>query len=222
MSSRTEELIEALLNGTTVDFTPQSRVEAILKSAVNGMGTSDLPDPNSRIEALLYRLAEVIGNGGVAPVDETQAYILQDEAGNEFPAFLVEEATVFTATANDIREGSVAGTESGVTVGTKEIPAYHTTEGYQVITSGSDMKLTIKGRYDYAKLQAIVCAYNTSPDNSVAAEYVVIDDHIYAVGSTEALADVTIDADSQSINLGLKNETSNIYFIRFFTYKEEY
>lgn len=153
--------------------------------------------------------------------EETNTYILVDEEGNEIPAVLVGEEIVFTATANDIREGTVAATAKGVTVGTKEIPAYHTTEGYHLITIGSDMKIPVPGRYDYTKMQAIVCAFNTLPANSVSAEKVVINDSVYEVGSVEPLASVTVDYDNKAINLGIKNDSGNICVIRYFTYKEE-
>lgn len=72
------------------------------------------------------------GTGGGSG-DDTQAYILVDENGVEIPAVLVDEYTVFDATANDIRAGKTAATEEGVTLGTKEIPAYYVEEGYVAI-----------------------------------------------------------------------------------------
>ena len=59
--STIEGLITKLLNGDTADFTPWSRVEAYLKAAINDEGTDNLPTPQSRLDALLYKLAE---NGG--------------------------------------------------------------------------------------------------------------------------------------------------------------
>lgn len=154
--------------------------------------------------------------------DGTNAYILVDEEGNEYPAVMVNEETVFDATANDIREGKTAGTEDGVTVGTKEIPLYITTEGIEVITAGSPMVITLNdGKHAYTKLQAVVCPYNTSLTNSVAVEKTCIEDHVYAVGSTEILSDVTIDDDEKAIKLGITNTSAKPVLIRYFTYKEE-
>lgn len=64
MGSRTEKLLTAMLNGETVtDFEPTSRVEAYLLYLIKGDG--ELPAPVSRLDALLYRLAEQgIGTGG--------------------------------------------------------------------------------------------------------------------------------------------------------------
>lgn len=155
---------------------------------------------------------------------EASAYLLVDEDGNEIPAVLVDEETIFTATANDIRLGAIAATEEGVTVGTKDIPAYHTTEGFAVAPVGSECKITIRtaDRYNFTKLQAIICPYNTSTANSVAAEKVSIDGSVYDAGKTDVLAVVTVDHDSKSINLGIVNGGTKPYIIRYFTYKEEY
>lgn len=155
--------------------------------------------------------------------DETQTYILVDEAGNQVSAVLVDEKTVFTATANDIREGMVAATDSGVTVGTKEIPSYHTTEGVELVPAGSDFTFSIpeSDRYDYTKLQAILCPVTSTIEDAVAADKVSIDNHVYAVGSTESLATVTVNHSSKSIVLGITNNSDTPFVIRYFTYKEE-
>lgn len=161
--------------------------------------------------------------GGSSSDDETQTYILVDEAGNEVSAVLVEEETVFTATANDIREGLVAATDSGVTVGTKEIPAYHTTAGVELVPVGSEFAIVIteSDRYDYTKMQAILCPITSTIDEAVAADKISIDDHVYAVGSNESLATVTVDHNSKSINLGITNDSSTPFIIHYLSYKEE-
>lgn len=160
---------------------------------------------------------------GSSSDDGTQMYILVDEEGNEYPAVVVEEETVFDATANDIREGKVAATEDGVTIGTKEIPAYITTEGVQIVRAGNPIIIKPKdNKYDYTKLLAVVCAYNTSLANSVAVEMSCINDKVYQASSIEVLSEVFIDADSQTINLGLTNDGAESIIVRYITYKEEY
>jgi uncharacterized protein YjiK len=47
-----------------------------------------------------------------------KSFVLVDENDNELTGILVDEVTVFTATAEDIKLGKVAGTESGVVTGT--------------------------------------------------------------------------------------------------------
>lgn len=155
--------------------------------------------------------------------DDTQMYILQDEDGTEWPAVLVDEETVFDATANDIREGKVAATDAGVTLGTKEIPAYITTEGFQIIPAGNAMKITPgNGKHAYTKILAVICPFNTSMAKSVAVEKSCIEDVVYPVNSTEAISNITVDNNAKAIDLGIVNEGTTLAIIRYFTYKEEY
>ena len=155
--------------------------------------------------------------------DDTQAYILVDEDGNEYPAVLVSEETVFDATANDIREGKTAATEDGVTVGTKEIPAYITTEGTKIVTAGGQMSIRLgDGKHAYTKLLAVICDYNTNLSDSVAVSKSCINGNIYPVSSTDVLSTVTADDTTQSIDFGIKNDSESLVIIRYITYKEEY
>ena len=209
--SRIEKLLSDLLSGNTSDISPQSRNEALLLGLING----DNPDitPVSRIECYLKALCEK--NAG-------STYILVDSDGNEVVATLVDEATVFNATANDIRLGKVAATESGVTTGTKDIPAYHTTEGVEKIPEGSALTIPMfSDKCQYTKLQALICTFNTLVSDSVATEKVSIDGKVYNVGSTIVLSEVSVDSVNQSINLSLINDSDHPVVIRYFTYKEE-
>ena len=161
------------------------------------------------------------GTGGSG--NDTGAYILVDEDGNSVPAVLVDEETLFTATANDIREGMVAATESGVTTGTKEIPAYITTEGIQVTTVGSLFAISMTAeKCSFTKLQAIICGFNSSLSDSVSAEKVSIDGKVYAVNSTEVLGEVAADPENTKISLGINNDGDSSCVIRYFMYKEEF
>lgn len=150
-------------------------------------------------------------------------FVLVDKDGNEYPAVYIDSDVVITAGANDIRKGYTAITADGVVEGTKVIPAYHTTEGCRVIPSGSAFSLKIlNGRYAYTKLQALLCPFNNSTADSVATDRVVIGDKVYPVNSTEAIAEVITDPQTESIVLGLINDSDNPYIVRYFTYKEEY
>lgn len=161
------------------------------------------------------------GSGGGSDSDD-KMFILLDEDGTEYPAVVVSEETVFDATPNDIREGKKAATESGVTIGTKEIPAYITTEGTAMIRAGKQMIVNPgEKKYDYTKLLAVVCTYNTSLANSVAVEKTCINGYVYPVSSTEALSGVIVDREAKEIDLGLINDTSKPVIIRYITYKEE-
>lgn len=159
----------------------------------------------------------------VTNILDSATYILIDENGNEFPAVFVENETVFTATANDIRLGTIAATADGVTEGTKDIPAYYVMEGSQKIDAGSTLKISLfSDMCEFTKLQALVCAYNTSSSDSVSTEKVSINGKVYAVNSTVELAEVAVDSENQAINLSIDNESSEPVLIRFFTYKEVY
>ena len=164
----------------------------------------------------------IVGNAVGAILTTPKTIILQDEDGREYPATLVDKEQVFTASKNDIRQGKTAVTEDGLIEGDKVIPAYHTTEGYALALAGSEVKLMIPdGRYDYTKLQVIICPFNTSLDKSVGAEKISIDDGVYNVKSTELLSKVTVNHDEENINLGISNDSNSIWVIRYFTYKEE-
>lgn len=158
-----------------------------------------------------------------APLIEDNTYILTTSDGVEIPAVAVGEEVVFTATENDIRVGTTAATEAGVTTGTKVIPSYHTTEGSRLIPAGSAFTIQFTSDlFDFTKLQAIICPYNTNVAESVAAEKVVIDESVYVVNSTDALAAVTRDGANKVIDLGITNNNDNPYVLRYFTYKEIY
>lgn len=158
--------------------------------------------------------------GGTAPLKTLQ---LVDEGGAEFVGVVTGSEVVFTATDNDVREGMTYASNYGVSMGTKDIPSYHTTTGWAGVPAGSAFQIKIeeKDRYDYTKLQAIICLYNTSVADSVYVDKVVIEDNVYTVGSTSPLATITVDHDNKAIELGIVNDSDSDYIIRYFTYKEE-
>lgn len=63
---------------------------------------------------------KIIGNmvGCYSPMGKT--FIIVDENNNEITGIVVDQQTVFTAKAEDIVAGKIAGTEDGVVVGTHE------------------------------------------------------------------------------------------------------
>lgn len=156
------------------------------------------------------------GDGG-----PMQTFILVDEDGHEMQAFLTEEEVELNATPNDIRVGMTAVTDAGVTVGEKEIPTYTTAEGRQSVEPGKPLKINMySDDCHYDKLLVIVCEYNTSLDDSVSATMIVANDAVYEVGSTVPLAEVTVDAENQSIDLGLTNDSEKTLIIRYVSVKE--
>ena len=164
-------------------------------------------------------VGNVIGGNPVTP----KSFVLQTPDGQEIPAVLVKEETVFTATENDIREGKIAGTENGAITGQKVIPAYHTSSGVKVVQAGKALAVSLANELElhkYTKFEAIICAYNTSLANSVAAEKVVIEDKVYPVNSVAALSTITKDDTTQSVAFGIVNNGSKPLLIRYMTYKE--
>lgn len=159
----------------------------------------------------------------VKDILNTTTFILVDEGGNEYPAVYIDSDTVITATANDIRKGITAVTSEGVVTGEKEIPAYITSEGRKIVTNGSRFILSLpKGLYDYTKLQAIFCPLNKTPSDSVAAKFVAIDGHVYAVDSTTDKTTITLDHEKSEVDFGFENDSGVPYVIRYFSYKEVY
>ena len=153
-----------------------------------------------------------------------KTFMLEVNGGKtEIAATVVGEETVFDATPNDVRTGKKFATSSGVEVGTKDIPAYRTAQGAVIIKPNENFSIVLEGysEYDYTKLQCLISKFNTSVDDSVAVDKVVIGDNVYAVNSTIPLAAVTKDAATKSIKLNIKNESSVDYVLRYFTYREE-
>lgn len=153
-----------------------------------------------------------------------KTFMLEVNGGKtEIAATVVGEETVFDATPNDVRTGKTFATSSGVEVGTKDIPAYRTAQGAVIIKPNENFSIVLEGysQYDYTKLQCLISKFNTSVDDSVAVDKVVIGDNVYAVNSTIPLAAVTKDAATKSIKLNIKNESSVDYVLRYFTYREE-
>lgn len=151
-----------------------------------------------------------------------QTCILVDEDGNELAGVLLDEEVDLTATSNDIRLGTTAITDAGITEGNKEIPNYQAEEGAQLIKNGGKLDIPLYSEMcEYTYLQVIVCAYNTIIYDSVSAEKVVIDDAVYATGSTNVLAVVSVDTNSQTIKLGLSNDSGSSMVVRYAIIKED-
>lgn len=153
--------------------------------------------------------------------EDDNTYILVDEDGNEIPAVLTEEEVDLTATANDIRIGSVAVTDDGVIEGTKEIPSYHTYDGFRAVPKNQAFILP-HNNYDYTELQAIFCLFNTTMTNSTAAVKVAINNNVYDIASTIALSSVVKDHDRRYVDFGVTNDTGKNCVIRYIMYKEIY
>lgn len=191
--------------------TLKTKLTSIANSIREKTGTSDL-----------LTLEEMKAGVDFMPSSaDDNTFILVDENGNEIPAVLTKNEVDLTATTNDIREGVVAVTDDGVVTGEKEIPSYHTDEGYRIIRNGSSFFFPHTD-YDYTKLQIIICSYNTTLENSVAASKVVLYDGVYNVGSTELVSTVIKDHENGWVDLGITNKSGGTCILRYFMYKEIY
>lgn len=168
----------------------------------------------------------IYGNavGGITGYGKT--FILQDENGNELTGVVVGEEVVFTADPlTDIREGKVAATNVGVVTGAKNIPAYHTNAGMELIRPAHSFTISLQqdNAYDYTVFQAMISlADSTNLDNSVNTHMVVLNDSVFNVNSTDVVSFVTKNNETNSINLNINNDSENYYVVHYFTYKEEY
>lgn len=63
-------------------------------------------------------MSMICGNlvGGITGYGKS--FLLVDESGKELAGIVVDELTLLTATAEDIKLGKTAGTESGIVTGT--------------------------------------------------------------------------------------------------------
>ena len=161
----------------------------------------------------------------IAEVEEilnATTFILVDKDGNEYPAAYVDSDLVFTATPNDIRKGYTAITAEGPVVGEKEIPNYRAQEGSVIVRIGKNLDIRLySDMCEYTTLQAIICNLADPIENSVSAQKVVLDNNVYNVNSTNSLSVVTVKSDTQTIKLGLINDTDENVTIRYMIIKED-
>jgi len=149
--------------------------------------------------------------------------VLVDDQGNELVGVITENIHMLDAKpGEDIRQGKTAVTDEGIVIGSAVIPNYETYTGVYVISNNNDFILPLPNGYDYKKLQAIICAFNTSLSNSVGTEKVVIDGQVFNVQSTNALSTVVVDTEQKAINFGITNNSGNMSLIRYFMYRELY
>lgn len=152
--------------------------------------------------------------------EEQTTYVLTNSDGTK-RAYAVknkDEAITLTAQCDDIRLGSTAITNVGYTEGTKDIPAYHSQTGRQIIQAGAIVKIPIID-YDYTKFQATIAKYNTSINDSLNVYISTIDNGVYRAGTTEKIADITKDTENETINLGITVNEKSV--LRYFTMREE-
>lgn len=152
--------------------------------------------------------------------EEQISYVLATSDGTQRAYSQLSSKTpiTLTATADDIRLNTSAITDVGYTEGTKDIPAYHTQTGRKIIEANSGVSLTLH-KYDYTKLHVTLAKYNTSITDSVEVVASSVDDAVYEAKATTKLADITIDANTETINFGITADVKSV--LRYFIMKEE-
>lgn len=151
-----------------------------------------------------------------------KTFILQDENGNEITGVVVDQKTMFTATADDIKIGKVAVIDEGIVVG-KDTKTYRTTQSSRLILPGTGFSIPLDkyDKYDYTKFQCIIAKFNTSLNDSVETDKVVINDNVYLTNSVDIISQVTKNPITKSVDLNITNDTNLIYIVHYMTYKEE-
>lgn len=111
-------LLDAVNDDGTIEFNPQSRTEEYLKSCINKTGIEGLSRPQSRIDALLYILSEVIATGFIPKLKfdssfaiEAAVVLLPDGRATLLPisSGVKSGSIVKRNDKGDIRLGSVCG-----------------------------------------------------------------------------------------------------------------
>lgn len=158
--------------------------------------------------------------GGSAPL---KTLILTDENGNEVVGVVTESVQAFNATPADVIVGKTFVSDEGIKVG-ENTKTYRVTKASEIILPGMNYSILLNyyDAYDYTKFQCMISKFNTSFSDSVDTNKISLENNVYEVNSTEVLSKVTKNADTKSVDLNIVNDTSNIYIVHFFTYKEEY
>lgn len=159
--------------------------------------------------------------GGGAPL---KTLILTDESGNEVVGVVTGSEVLFTATDNDVREGMVYASDSGVSTGSKNIPGYRTRAGIKLVLPHANFTVMIPEHdgYDYTVFICMVTLMDSDDvNNSVNTSMVVLNDGVYESNSTNKLATISKNTETQSIDFNISNDSDNYYVIHYFTYREE-
>ena len=119
----------------------------------------------------------VIYGSPVGGALNSKTYELQYNGGTTpIMAVVVDEEKVFDATENDVRKGMTFASNSGVKVGTKDIPAYRTMCGWVYVLPNDSFSILLDNytMYDYTKLQCLISKFNTTIEDCISVVRVVI------------------------------------------------
>ena len=152
-----------------------------------------------------------------------KTFMLEVNGGKtEIAATVVGEQTVFDATENDVRKGMTFASSNGVKIGQKNIPAYETRMSYFVVepNESCSIPLSDEDRYAYTKFQCIIVVYSSDYSSNVTTKYVSMNDGLFSVETSSKVSNITKNSKTKSIDLNMTNNSSDVYEIIYFTYKE--
>lgn len=158
----------------------------------------------------------------VTTIMDSITYLLVDENGMEIPAVFVDNETIFTATADDIRDGKIAANQNGIVEGTKYIPDYRAEEGIIYVKPGNPIEIGMfSDMCEFTELQAIMYDWNSYGTSTVDLRKVVVDGYVYDVGNAEPVSKVTVDSETQTIKFGVVNDGIRPLVVRYMIIKED-
>ena len=150
--------------------------------------------------------------------DQVTYCVTVDGENKTYAVLYGEERAELTATPNDIRLGTVAITNKGITEGEKDIPAYYSRYGVRKFTKGKEVKISTP-EYDYKSLMASIATFNKSLSESTYINIASVGDAMYECKSNTKSSDITKDLVNEQINFGLTTEEDSV--IRYFVVREE-
>lgn len=148
--------------------------------------------------------------------------VLVDEDGNELTGVVTENVQMFDATPADVRINKTFVSDNGIETGENTI-TYRTSEGIRLVLPETQFSIAFDGydQHDYTKLQCIITKYASNSSERMGAEKIVLNNNVYDVGSSTSVSEITKNSETKSIDLNITNNSSDVYMIYFFTYKEE-
>lgn len=152
-----------------------------------------------------------------------KTFMLEVNGGKtEIAATVVGEETVFDATENDVRKGMTFASSNGVKIGQKNIPAYETRMSYFIVkpNESCSIPLSDEDRYAYTKFQCIIVVHSSDYSSNVTTKYISMNDGLFSVETSSKVSNITKNSKTKSIDLNMTNNSSDVYEIIYFTYKE--
>ena len=147
--------------------------------------------------------------------------IISDD-GVDLMGVVVDQEQILDAKPSDVRIGKKVVSDSGVIEGTNTIN-YRTSTGSRLVLPGYTftIPLTEYNAYDYTQFQGIIVVFNSNYNDAVETMAITINDSVFSVETSEKLSNITKNEDTKSIDLNITNDSTNIYSIEYFTYREE-